>query len=398
MPQKNFAELYSGSEDIVQSLENFNTQPSKTIEVDGVSWHYIVRGKNNEQTLLFLHGMGGAYDIWWQQINALENDFKIISLTLPTVNSLKETFNGINAILAAEQVDKLSIIGSSMGGYIAQNFLNESPERLDKLVMGNTFPPNKIFAEQNGGIRKVLPFLPEWLIMRIFRSSLSTKVTPFSEDSPLVEAYLLEQYYGAMSKKQFIGRLDVVLDKLEISDRSEVNIQVPKLIIEADNDPLISPELRTKLKALYPEAAVYTFKNKGHFEYLNAAEEYTEVLRDFLGNPDLKLIQQTIHNYFEGRKTANIKRLASAFHSSATLVNATDTTALVNISLADYFSHVKQQGATTCETNILSTEIDGKKATVRTSFDYGDKKYEDRLSLIKENNHWLIVNKTFVKK
>lgn len=398
VPQKNFAELYKGSEDVVQSLENFNAQAEKTIEVNGVSWHYIVRGKKGRQVLLFLHGMGGAYDIWWQQINALENDFNIISLTLPAVNSLEQTFEGINAILAVEQVGKLSIIGSSMGGYIAQNFLKESPERLNKLVLGNTFPPNESFTEKNGGIRKVLPFLPEWLIMRIFRNSLSVKVTPFSENSPLVEAYLLEQYYGAMSKKQFIGRLDVVLDKLELGDRSQLSIQVPKLIIEANNDPLIPLQLREELKELYAEATVYTFDNKGHFEYLNAAEEYTTVLRDFLGNPDLKLVKQTIHNYFEGRKTANLKLLTTAFHPSATLVNATDTTALVNISLADYFSHVEQQGATACETHIISAEINDKQAIVRTLFDYGDKKYEDRLMVVKENDRWLIMNKTFVEK
>ena len=58
--------------------------------------------------------------------------------------------------------------------------------------------------------------------------------------------------------------------------------RVPKLIIESDNDPLVSPNLRRDLKSLYSDAEVYTFHNEGHFPYINAADEYNRVLRSFL--------------------------------------------------------------------------------------------------------------------
>ena len=48
--------------------------------------------------------------------------------------------------------------------------------------------------------------------MKTFRNNVSEKVVPTSENSNLVEAYLHEQYSGIMSKKQFIGRFDIVLD------------------------------------------------------------------------------------------------------------------------------------------------------------------------------------------
>ncbi len=84
-----------------------------------------------------------------------------------------------------------------------------------------------------------------------------------------------------MSKEQFIGRLDVVLDSFE-TGYSTVQQNVPNLIIESDNDPLVEPVLQNQLKELYPEAEVFVFHGKGHFPYLNEAEKYSEVLLGFL--------------------------------------------------------------------------------------------------------------------
>ncbi|MCB0629246.1 MAG: alpha/beta hydrolase [Saprospiraceae bacterium] len=278
--KQTFDQLYQGDASIKKSLAEFRKIPTKELQIDDTDWTYLNTG-NGPNTLLFLHGMGGAYDIWWQQIEALKADFRIISITLPEVHSLAEAVHGLEAILDREGIDKVTIIGTSMGGYIAQYFLQQHPQRLNKLVLGNTFPPNDILKAKNEGLRKKIPYIPEWIIMREFRNNVSEVVVPASENSELVEAYLHEQYSGYMSKSQFIGRMDVVLDHFQ-PNFSIAQIGIPKLIIESDNDPLITPELRKALRELYPEAYVYTFHDKGHFSYLNASEEYTDTLRAFL--------------------------------------------------------------------------------------------------------------------
>ena len=281
VPEKDFGELYDADDEVEASLLKFRETATQTLKVGEVNWQYY-SGGTGDRAILFLHGMGGAYDIWWQQIEALKDSFRIISTTCPAVNNLEDAIEGLSAILEKEGISKVSIVGSSMGGYMAQYFTIKYPEKVDKLVLGNTFPPNDVYAKQNGGIRSMLPFIPEWLIMSMFRSNLSTKVTPFSGNSPLVEAYLLEQYYGHMSKKQFMGRLDMVLEQFEPSVGKPAILAIPKLIIKSDNDPLVSPVLREALVAMYPEATIFTFQGKGHFPYLNASAVYTEQLSDFL--------------------------------------------------------------------------------------------------------------------
>lgn len=286
--KQSFDELYNGDPAVARSLVAFRSHPPKSLVHGGLEWPYLITGKG-PQTLLFLHGMGGAGDIWWQQIESLQADYRVISLTLPAVHSLEEAAEGINRILEAEQVNTLSMVGTSMGGYIAQYYLSQYPGRVERVVFGNTFPPNEIYRRENGGLRKIVPWLPEWLVMSQFRSNISKTVSPASGYSRLVEAYLLEQYSGLMSKEQFIGRFDIVLDSFAINGAPDRRA-VPKLIIESDNDPLVPPELRARLKQAYPEARVHTFSGTGHFTYLNEPEAYTEVLRLFL-QPDRETVE-----------------------------------------------------------------------------------------------------------
>ncbi|MGB5555983.1 MAG: alpha/beta hydrolase [Flavobacteriaceae bacterium] len=277
---QSFSEYYQNNDDIQKSLLSFREYPTKTISYNNNEWDYISIG-NGPKHLLFLHGMGGAYDIWFQQIEKLKDSFHIVSLTMPTVHSLSDATDGIIQILNKENIEKVSIIGSSMGGYIGQYFLKKHPDRLNKMVLGNTFPPNKFYQEENGKMRKIIPFLPEWFVMSEFRKNASKNVIPASENSKLVEAYLFEQYSGLMTKQQFIGRFDMVLEYFELSKTADSQ-SIPKLIIESDNDPLVNEDLRNELKSNYPEAEIFTFSGKGHFPYLNRPNNYNDILLKFL--------------------------------------------------------------------------------------------------------------------
>lgn len=262
--------------------------------------------------------------------------------------------------------------------------------------MGNTFPPNDLLKEKYSSIRKVVPLLPEWFIMKQFRDDLSTRVTPFSENSPLVYAYLAEQYHGEMSKSQFVGRIEVVLGEFE-RDYSVSQKNIPKLIIESDNDPLIPPDLQKELRTIYPNAQVFTFKDKGHFPYLNEAGKYTDVLHSFLMDETEKAIQSTIQNYFDGRKEGDLALLKKAFHPNAKLKTTTTTGESLTILLKDYFVAVQKDGPVNCTTQLLSLTYEDTVATATTSFDYGDKTYVDTLSISNIDGLWQIVNKAFSK-
>ena len=280
VPQKNALGLYRGADkQPINSLIAFRSLPKKSIQAVGHDWTYLVLG-NGPKTILFLHGMTGSFDFWWQQMMAFSSTYQVISVTYPPINNLSDLGKGIVTILDKEHIDKTVIVGSSLGGYLTQYLLATYPQRVEKAVLGNTFPQNDIYEEQNETRVTLATWLPEWAVMSALRKNLEEKVIPASDYSPLAEAMLLENGYGRMSKAQFLARYYCVIDKFKPVDNQAS--KTPLLLIESDNDPLILPELRTKLKQLYPTAQVHTFHQKGHFPYLSNPAEYNAVLREFL--------------------------------------------------------------------------------------------------------------------
>lgn len=283
VPRKGFAGL---AEKVLpqqrQSLLDFRQRhPARDIQVGGKHWEYVAFGQG-EKTILFLHGMTGAYDIWWQQMVPLSERYKVISVTYPPVETLEELSQGVLAVLDAEGVQRAHMVGTSLGGYLLQYLLVHHPERIEKAVLGNTFPPNDLLRQRNQALIRVLPFLPNWLVMRFFRNNFVNSIYPAAGYSELVLAYMLEQVSGRMSKAQVIGRAKAVIEPFSPPDPAALGIAV--MIIEADNDPLVEATLREQLKATYPSAQVHTLHAVGHFPYLNDPETYTELLRAFFGS------------------------------------------------------------------------------------------------------------------
>lgn len=280
IPRKNFAELSATvSPRDRQSLLDFRSQhPPKHLQVNEKDWEYAAFG-SGENTILFLHGMTGAYDIWWQQMGPLSDDYRVISLSYPPAETMEELSKGVLAVLDAEGVQQTYVVGTSLGGYLVQYLMAHYPERIEKAVLGNTFPPNDILRQKNESLIRILPFLPNWVVMGVFRKNFVETIYPAAGHSELVLAYMLEQISGRMSKAQVVARAKAVIEPFSPPDPQALGI--PVMIIEADNDPLVEVALREDLKATYPTAEVHTLHAVGHFPYINEPDTYTDLLRTF---------------------------------------------------------------------------------------------------------------------
>jgi pimeloyl-ACP methyl ester carboxylesterase len=174
-----FQHLYAKvPDDIKKSLQTFRRiHEIQRIKVNGKTWSYLAIGKG-EETILFLHGMAGAYDIWWQVIEALQDRFNIISLTYPPIDKLEGLRRGILAILEKEHVSECHLVGTSLGGYLAQYLVSKNSKMIKRAVFANTFPPNDIIVQKTRKIGKILPFLPPWALMLYLRQRTTTSIYP----------------------------------------------------------------------------------------------------------------------------------------------------------------------------------------------------------------------------
>lgn len=261
----------------LSQLQQIRQLPVQQLQAGNHNWTYLVTGKG-ETTLLFLHGMGGTYDIWFQQIDYFKDRYRIISVEYPPAHSLAELTAGIIAVLDKEKVQQAVVIGSSLGGYLAQYLAAHHPQRVLKVSLGNTFPPNTEIRETTRTMALLMRYLPEWLVIQQMRSRYEEEVLPASGNSPTAKAFLLSLVGGRVTKKNLLARYDCVVDYFDMPISEDIPVQ----IIESDNDPLIIPDLRRQLKEKYGHATTVTLHGEGHFPYLSNPENYNKILEDFI--------------------------------------------------------------------------------------------------------------------
>src|SRR5690606_16160211 len=119
--------------------------------------------------LVLIPGTLGRADIFWQQIEALQDRARILALTYPATGGIVEWAGDLAALMDRFGIDKATVLGSSLGGYLVQYFAAVHPERTERLVAANTLhsvadvaarPPYSAdldaapIAELRGGFRK----------------------------------------------------------------------------------------------------------------------------------------------------------------------------------------------------------------------------------------------------
>lgn len=272
----------------IAAYSAFRERPVRRLERNGQVWTYRKHGTG--PALLLLHGMGGEADLWWQQIERYEKHFTVIAPTYPPARTLQGLSEGIIDILDAENIDRTIVMGTSLGGYLTQYLLAQHPQRFERAALLNTFPPNDIIAEQNRLQGWALRLLPEPVVFRIYRAGLEKRVLPASQNSPLLRAHLMTLASGGMTKEQLYARFLCVMESFQPAAPF-----TPMLIVDSDNDPLVSEQLREMLVGMYPHAKRVTLHEAGHFPYLSHSDQFHSIIDEFLyGHPHAARISSPI--------------------------------------------------------------------------------------------------------
>ncbi|VAV89956.1 hypothetical protein MNBD_ACTINO01-50 [hydrothermal vent metagenome] len=258
------------------TLEEFRSRYDiKETTIGGTLWRYRVTGDG--AAILLLHGMAGNADIWFQQIDALSATRKVVAVTYPRVNTLAALAAGIDGVLTAEGVETYTVVGSSLGGYLAQYLVATESHRVTAAVFANTFPPNPVIAKRSKNLVTLAGVLPPSFVRAFLARNVERMLVPAGDGSPLLHRLLMEQFDEPGFKEAFLDRYRCVIYPFEPTQPS-----IPVSLISANNDPLVPQELSKVLCETYPDATTYEFDGGGHFPYVNRPDEYTSILERFL--------------------------------------------------------------------------------------------------------------------
>jgi 3-oxoadipate enol-lactonase len=254
----------------------------------GIDLHYSDINPSGHPAVTLLHGLGANGESWAFQIPPLVDcGFRVLSPDLRGFG--KSTYTGrshtirdmardVIALLDAVALQKSNIVGVSMGGAIALQLAHEYPNRVQRLILVNTFArlrPRSLtqllyFASRIALLYSLgLPAQARYVTNRLFPNPDQTYLRQALRDQ-IVQAN--PQGYRATIRA--LARYDITPHLTTINKET--------LVITGEKDRTVSPETQRYLVENIPQARQVIISGAGHGVTGEKPEEFNQELLRFL--------------------------------------------------------------------------------------------------------------------
>jgi pimeloyl-ACP methyl ester carboxylesterase len=203
----------------------------ETCNLAGVSMHYYCAGRRGTP-LVFIHGLGSSAEIWAALIRLLSKEYLVYAPDLPGFGRTPLAPEGTNIrthLLYLERfLDELgyprvTLVGNSLGGWIATRYAIEHPERVERLYLLNS-----------AGLRREdmhSPYVED-------RIEASHSLEQMLGHSFPVPKFVLDAFVRNSQTPAYAGFINGY-DPREELDAVLVDVQVPTTIIWGERDNLL---------------------------------------------------------------------------------------------------------------------------------------------------------------
>lgn len=274
--------------------------PRKKV-VHGYERAYRMAGRG--PAVLFVHGIGDDSSTWLDVLAALSGEFTVIAPDLlghgesakPRADySVAAYACGMRDLLSVLGVDKVSVVGHSLGGGVAMQFAYQFPDRCERLVLVGSggigpgvHPLLRLAAAPGAGfLLPVVGSAPMRLGLRAFRGLLR-QAGGFGLGDDL--DYVLGKYVRlveATTRQAFLRTLRSVVDwrgqVVNLLDRCYLTAGIPTMLVWGTDDHVVPSEHAAVAHSAMPGSRLVVFEGAGHFPHLTDPARFLAVLREFL--------------------------------------------------------------------------------------------------------------------
>ncbi len=234
-------------------------------------------------TLVFLHGLGTNATCWDEQVPAFSNSFRIIRPDLRGFGKSPKTGPYGVEVFATdviELLDELSawpatVVGTSMGGYVASSIALRVGAQLDRLVLCHTAcsrrVPPEVMAERLAALRS-------GSMLDYARVAAKTAIAPSATEK--LRARVTDMI-GKNDQNAFIQVFSgETLDFNYCSLLSSLKIRT--LIISSPEDKVVPHQRSLELHELIAGSKLEIIEGVGHLSYMERPDVFNKVLKQFL--------------------------------------------------------------------------------------------------------------------
>tara|TARA_X000000368_G_scaffold308871_1_gene246845 strand:- start:143 stop:790 length:648 start_codon:yes stop_codon:yes gene_type:complete len=214
--------------------------------------------------------------MWQNQLTQLKKKYKVI---IPELKQ-GETINEFSKHTLKSLPDTFSIIGFSMGGFIALNLAINYPKRIDDLVLVGT-NARSVSKERRILLKKSLLELNKKNYIERF--SLSSFQSYFAKKNQNKKKYLklIKTMVKNSGFKCLTNQTKAILNRPELIGKL-TKIKSRCLIISGSQDRLSTKEMNIELHTKIKNSEIYFVTKSGHFVMLEEFEKFNKKILKWL--------------------------------------------------------------------------------------------------------------------
>jgi proline iminopeptidase len=281
---------------------------------------YTVSVGVGEPLFMIAGGPGGAH-LGLRSFDSLATDCRLIyfdgfgrgksdTAKVVTEYSLDRDIEDLEGLRKAMKLDKISILGHSYGGLVAQGYAIKYPKQVSHLILANTFHSYEnwqanddnsnheiktnypeIWAElmairDAGGIssdeahQDVYGRVPYGFLYAYNPAQFEPKPSNGPKKPPYPNRFNTALYYQLVGKD---GDFHVANDIGNFDFRRQLkDLTMPILVIGGRFDRVATPEMMIKYKTFCPQAQYVMFEKSGHNPQVEEPEKEFAVIKAFL--------------------------------------------------------------------------------------------------------------------
>ncbi len=261
------------------------------IQTNGIDTYYEIHGFG--EPVVLIGGLGADTFLWFRQIPELSKQFKVVAFDTRGAGesdkpvepyTIRMFADDTAGLLNALQIEKANIVGASLGGLIAQQFVLAYPHMVRRLILSDTG-----FGGPHMAKPSLLDVIPALFTMRrsgdpakdIQRSfELFTSKAWCQQHADLVKQYV-DWRVAHPQPPDAYNRQKAAVNTFN-GENSIDRIKVPVLIVHGAKDRVVPVKNAHLLKSKLPQARLLIFPEAGHAAPIQCAEEFNEAVIQFL--------------------------------------------------------------------------------------------------------------------
>lgn len=252
----------------------------------GLDLHYVEQGDSNGEVALFIHGWP---DSWFSYSSVMEFLPPTMRAVAPDLRGfgdsdrpahayeISDFSDDVVSLMDSLLIDRATIVGHSMGTFVARHLAISHPERVERLVLigSGLSPAIPVLREVQSAMADLPDPIPEDFV-REFQSGTAYLPLPPPFFERIVEESLKAP--ARVWKDAFDGLL-------RYDDSGSLSrISAPALLIRGQRDAIFeSEEDQQRLVAAIPRARLSVYAETGHCPNWERPEQVSHAITEFIG-------------------------------------------------------------------------------------------------------------------